>query len=116
MLWLSGCTTAEREKTDLQVDLVTEPSPPKVGPTELSLWLASAEGQPLENAAVRVEGNMNHAGMKPSFAEMTEGEPGAYSGTLDLTMAGDWFLLVNVTTVDGETIEHKIDLPGVKAP
>lgn len=86
-----------------------------VGKSELAIDLKTSSGQPIEGAKVRVEGNMNHAGMKPSFADLQESSPGRYSGTLDLTMGGDWFLIVTAQTADGRTIEKIIDVPGVKA-
>jgi hypothetical protein len=64
---------------------------------------------------VRVEGNMNHAGMRPSFADLHETEPGRYTGTLRFTMGGDWFLLVQATLPDGNQVEQKIDVPGVRS-
>ena len=96
------------------MELTIEPSPPLVGDSDLSLELTDADGA-VQGAQVRVEGNMNHAGMKPSFADLKEVEPGRYMGTLEFTMGGDWFLLVTAKTPDGGTIERKIDVRGVKA-
>jgi hypothetical protein len=56
---------------------------------------------------------MNHAGMVPSLANATEVAPGRYGASLDLTMAGDWFVLVRADLPDGRTLEHRTDLPGV---
>jgi hypothetical protein len=86
-----------------------------IGDTTASLKLTDASGSPLEDATVRLEGNMDHAGMKPSFADLVETEPGKYSGTLEFTMGGDWFILVTAKTSDGITVERKIDVPGVKS-
>lgn len=110
----AGCTPAESSVPDVQVDLTVTPSPPVVGDADVSLTLADRRGTPMKGADVNLEGNMNHAGMKPSFAEMVEVEPGHYAGTLRFTMGGDWFILVKAKTPDGRTIEQKIDVPGVK--
>ena len=110
-----GCGPAVESASDVEVELTLQPSPPVVGDAELDLKLTDASGAPLEGATVRVEGNMNHAGMKPSFADLEEGEPGRYTGTLDFTMGGDWFLLVTAKTADGKRMERKIDVKGVKA-
>lgn len=102
-------------KPTMQVSLVTSPSPPTVGETEVVVVLAEPSGEPVAGAQVKLEGNMNHAGMTPSFAELSEAAPGKYTGTLNLTMGGDWFVLVDVETPDGTSVQQKIDLPGVKA-
>jgi hypothetical protein len=97
------------------VDLKLVPSPPIVGEADVSLTLTDVSGTALEGAEVRLEGNMNHAGMQPSFADLHEVMPGEYSGKLTLTMGGDWFILVSARTSDGLTLERKIDVPGVKS-
>lgn len=112
---LSGCLQQASNAADVQVDLTLDPSPPVVGDAEVSLKLTDSSGAPLKGADLRVEGNMNHAGMKPSFADLEEVEPGSYAGTLKFTMGGDWFLLVTGKTLDGKNVDAKIDVPGVKA-
>ena len=112
----SGCGGSASTSSDARIELTITPSPPLVGDAEVSLTLADADGARLEGADVRLEGNMNHAGMKPSFADLREVEPGVYAGTLTFTMGGDWFILVTATTPDGGTIEQKIDVPGVRSP
>jgi hypothetical protein len=109
-----GCVGSKPDTTDIRLNLILNPSPPVVGETLVTLALASASGEPITNAEVRLEGNMNHAGMKPSFAVLREIEPGRYTGTLDFTMGGDWFVLVTVKMQDGQSVERKIDVPGVK--
>jgi hypothetical protein len=111
-----GCRPAASGTRDVQVDLTVNPSPPLVGDAEVSLTLTDAGGMPLQGADVRLEGNMNHAGMKPSFAELREVEPGRYAGTLQFTMGGDWFILVMAETPDGKTVQRKIDVRGVRSP
>jgi hypothetical protein len=115
LLFAWGCQSPEANQPELKMDLQLEPSPPVVGDAEVSLKMTDASGQPVEGAEVRVEGNMNHAGMKPSFADLKEVEPGRYAGTLEFTMGGDWFLLITAKTAEGKTVEQKIDVKGVKA-
>lgn len=113
-----GCrqATTQQSNTDTKVDLTFEPSPPVVGDAKVTLSLASESGEPIKGAEVQLEGNMNHAGMKPSFADLAEVEPGRYTGTLEFTMSGDWFILVTATTKDGQRVERKIDVKGVQQP
>lgn len=112
---LTGCPPAQTDLADVSVDLTLVPSPPVVGDADLSLKMTGADGAPFKGAMVRVEGNMNHAGMKPTFADLKEVEPGQYEGVLKFSMGGDWFLLVTAKTPDGKTVERKIDVPGVKS-
>lgn len=109
-----GCGPSAADSSDAQVDLSLDPSPPEVGDVDVLLSLTDASGSPLAGADVRLEGNMNHAGMTPSFADLEEVEPGHYSGTLDFTMGGDWFVLVTAEMPDGTRLERKVDVPGVK--
>jgi hypothetical protein len=112
---LAGCSGGGSDAApDVKVELAFQPSPPKVGAAEATVTLADAAGQPLRGAAVKLEGNMNHAGMAPSFADAKEAEPGRYKGELTFTMGGDWFVLVNATLADGRKITRKVDVRGVK--
>lgn len=110
-----GCGRTAIDTTDVRCDLKLTPSPPSVGDADAVLELANPDGSPLTGATVRLEGNMNHAGMKPSFADLRETEPGHYAGTLKFTMGGDWFVLVTAQTADGKSVQHKLDIPGVQA-
>lgn len=100
---------------DVKVELAFAPHPPKVGPAEAAVTLADPGGQPVRGAAVKLEGNMNHAGMEPVFADAKEGEPGRYKADLVFTMGGDWFVLVTATLPDGRKLNRKVDVPGVKS-
>jgi hypothetical protein len=110
-----GCAQPEGEAPEVQFELTLTPSPPTTGNAQVTLQLADKDGAPIEGAQIHLEGNMNHAGMMPSFAELREVQPGRYQGTLDFTMGGDWFILVDATLADGARVEGKIDVPGVKA-
>jgi hypothetical protein len=101
---------------DVRVTLGLDPSPPMVGPAAVTLELATAGGAPLGGAAVRLEGNMNHAGMRPSFATLEETAPGRYEGSLDFTMGGDWFVVVTAALPGGGRLERTIAVPGVRTP
>ncbi|MCA9124682.1 MAG: FixH family protein [Planctomycetaceae bacterium] len=116
LLFCAGCRSASSEASQTEVDLTIDPSPPLVGDADVSLTLSDVGGAALAGADVRLEGNMNHAGMKPSFAELREIEPGRYVGTLEFTMGGDWFILMTAKTPDGKTVQRKIDVLGVKSP
>jgi hypothetical protein len=77
--------------------------------------LHDANGLPISGAQVELEGNMNHAGMVPVFAEASEVAPGRYRAGMEFTMGGDWFILVRADLPDGRSMERKVDVPGVDA-
>ena len=58
---------------------------------------------------------MSHPGMSPVNGVAREIESGKYRGTLQLTMAGDWIVLVNVTLSDGERLQNQLELNGVRS-
>jgi hypothetical protein len=113
----SGCGqnhTADNA-AGVEVDLALRPDPPVVGMTTATVTLTEPAGQPVRGAAVKLEGNMNHAGMTPSFADAPEVEPGQYRGELELTMGGDWFVLISARLADGRALKRKVDIPGVRS-
>ncbi len=57
---------------------------------------------------------MSHAGMSPVFGRAKEGKPGGYNGRLELSMAGDWIILLHVTLADGRKLERQIEVKGVR--
>lgn len=65
-------------------------------------------------AEVRLEGNMSHPGMQPVLAAARETSPGVYEGDLELTMAGDWLVLVDARLRDGRTVHRRIEFRGVR--
>jgi hypothetical protein len=62
---------------------------------------------------MKLEGNMSHAGMVPVFSEAKEIEPGRYLTTLELSMAGDWHVLVTVTLPDKHKFERQFEIKEV---
>lgn len=114
-LLLAGCARGGRDLPDVGLDLVLEPSPPRIGPATVSLTLSDGAGQPISGAQVELEGNMHHAGMVPVFAQAEEVAPGRYRADLAFTMGGDWFILVRADLPDGRSLERSVDVPGVDA-
>ena len=101
---------------DFIVQHDVSPVPPRVGPIIVSLKLTDfLISKPVSGARVRLEGNMTHAGMTPVFAEAEEFEPGRYRATLELTMGGDWVVLVHAVLPDGRKLERQFDVKGVRA-
>jgi hypothetical protein len=110
---LAACGRGGMDLPDVAADLIIEPQPPQLGPAVITVTLHDAKGEPIGGAAVELEGNMNHAGMVPVFADAMEVAPGRYQADLEFTMGGDWFILVRADLPDGRSMERKIDVPGV---
>jgi len=112
LLALAAASCSAGREGELGVSLASHSTPLAVGATTFTLEL-TADGLPLQNAVVEVEGNMSHAGMVPVYATATELEDGRYEVDLELTMGGDWFLLVDATLPDGRSLQGVQDVPGV---
>jgi hypothetical protein len=56
---------------------------------------------------------MSHPGMRPSFATARPEPPDRWVAEVELTMGGDWVVLVEATLEDGGTIRRTLPLPGV---
>ena len=112
---LSGCDGAAVSTSDLSIDLSVAAETPTVGQNELTVTVRDAAGKAVSDAEVQVEGNMNHAGMKPTFATLREtAQAGSYVGELEFTMGGDWILTVAVTTTEGTKAKETFNVRGVK--
>ncbi|HEX2268168.1 MAG TPA: FixH family protein [Pyrinomonadaceae bacterium] len=98
---------------DLTLAHEVSPQPPRVGPATIVLTLTDASGTAVSGARFQLEGNMSHPGMTPVFAEAAEVEPGRYRANLELSMAGDWHVAVQVTLRDGRKFEREFEIKGV---
>ena len=66
-------------------------------------------------AAVKVTGDMTHAGMAPVLADAVEPAPGLYrADDFAFTMAGDWILTTDIVLPDGSKrqVETRVNVPG----
>ncbi|HRW09597.1 MAG TPA: copper chaperone PCu(A)C [Caldilineaceae bacterium] len=104
---------AENVNDGLQI-MVMAPSEGMDAET-LVVAVLDADGQPVTDAQVGVEGNMNHAGMVPVMADpVTDDADGAADGHYQLpfafSMLGDWILTVTVSQADGSTVTKDIEV------
>ncbi len=100
---LVGCR-GDLPEDDLPVEvrLETAPTPPIVGPTRLVISIDDSIGVPIPDAAVEVEGRMDHAGMAPVRGTADPADAGQYVvPEFDFTMGGDWILRIRITLPDG---------------
>lgn len=113
MQGMQGCDPAP-PPPDFKLEHEISPQPVRVGQVTIMLKLTTIAGIPITGAQVKLEGNMSHAGMAPVFAEAKETEPGRYQATLELSMAGDWFVLVTATLPNDRVYGRQIDIKGVE--
>ena len=85
----------------------------RVGAVTIDLKIRHKDGKPVGGARVELEGNMTHAGMSPVNVAAKEIAPGSYRSALELPMAGDWIVLVNITLMDGQKVQRQLELKGV---
>ncbi len=109
---VQSCRNPSKSYTDLTLTHEVSPQPPRVGPVTITLKPAKT-GRPLTGARITLEGNMSHAGMVPVFAEATEIEPGRYRAVMELSMAGDWFVQVHLSSSDGRELNYQFEIKGV---
>jgi YtkA-like len=112
---LTGACHRPAQARNLTFEWSLSPARAVVGPAVLELRVLDAARRPVHGARLRVEAQMSHPGMAPVVAGATEGADGTYSANLQFTMAGDWILLVAGSLSNGETVQYRIDVPGVRS-
>jgi len=114
-LFAAGC----QDKTDpgkaVLVQHEIQPSPAHVGHSTFHVTLTDPAGTPISGAHVNMEADMSHPGMAPVFFSGKESAPGSFMGAVDLSMPGDWTILLHITLANGAKVEKQFDLPGVLA-
>ena len=90
------------------------PQPPRVGQVTITLRVTDVSEKPATGARITLEGNMSHPGMVPVFAEAREVEPGSYLATMELSMAGDWYVVAHVVLPDSRKLDHQFEIKGVR--
>lgn len=113
----SGCSppAPDAGAADVRVTLELAPRPPVEGPARAELRVADAAGAPLPGARVRLEANMNHAGMVPELALAADQGDGRYVADFEFTMGGDWYVLAELSLPDGRELSRTFPVPGVAA-
>ena len=110
-LFMAGCRSAPSPEVFVAHQVL--PQLPRVGQVEIRLRVTDASRKPLTGAQIKLEGNMSHAGMSPVFVDTLEVAPGEYRANMNLSMAGDWIVLVHLTLRDGATLERQFEIKGV---
>lgn len=77
-----------------------EPQPLAVGETTLVITLRDGSGLPVDNAALEVHGDMDHAGMVPVNRQASHSAGGEYRVPFEWTMGGGWIVTVTARLPD----------------
>ena len=110
---LAGCGLRRVEvdqAPDIAVRVLTSPTPPRVGPAELTLELLDPAGLGVDHALLQVRGNMTHPGMALVAGIVGEAVKGQYPVTFEWSMAGDWILTVDGQLEDGRRLLRTFEL------
>ncbi len=77
----------------------------------LLITLKDSNGNPINDATLRIRGDMIHAGMTPVLVEdVTGGQNGIYTIPFTWTMGGDWIVTVEGILADGRSVSHRFNL------
>jgi hypothetical protein len=112
--WLGIACHRPAQARDLTFESTVSPRPVVGRPALLELHVLDAGGRPVLGAQLRVEAQMSHPGMAPWLATATERGNGVYDVPLRFSMAGDWIVLVTGSLPNGDKVEHRVDVPGVR--
>jgi Cu(I)/Ag(I) efflux system membrane fusion protein len=97
----------------LEVGVTTVPATPRVGDNRLIVELRKPDGDPVTGASIDAYAEMAAMGAMPAMrapAEMREGTPGRYVGSINLRMRGAWPLTVSFQSPQGQPIRMQFDL------
>jgi len=113
LLWVTACGATDESPNNAAVQIALLPTPQGETTTILRVQLRNAAQEPITDATVRLEGNMNHAGMVPVIADpVTDSADGStdgiYQAPFTLTMLGDWIITVAVELADGSQVTEDI--------
>lgn len=105
MLALTAC----HKTTDtFTIESEVQPRPARMGPLKVSLRVLDSSARPVDGAHIELEGDMTHAGMAPVFGTTKALGNGRYRGSLQLSMGGDWIILVHGRLANGTVLEREI--------
>ena len=120
LLALSACGQSDETGADVGLSIGLEAAPEGYSGSYLTVTVADADGAPVTDATVSLEGNMNHAGMVPVLTEAVLDEAdgaadGRYQVPFAFTMLGDWIVTAKVELPDGTTASENIDVTATEA-
>jgi len=114
-LLLAGCGRQSAPVVDPNLQITIQPPTNWQTSNQLVVQVVNLAGEPLANAQVSIEGNMNHGGMAPVFSDaVADGDDGQVDGhyavPFAFNMLGDWILTVTVEKADGNRAVRNLDV------
>jgi hypothetical protein len=109
-----GCSRPGAEDDGVRLEMSVTPRPPAAGSVQIEIRIRDAQGRPLAATGMELEATMSHPGMVPTFATARSEQPDRWLAEIELTMGGDWVVLVDARLEDGRAIRRTIPLPGVE--
>ncbi len=112
LVMLAGCRESQKATPtssirDIEIHLEAESL--TIGETTLSLSVMAGD-HPVTVDKLTIRGDMDHAGMSPVIREIEGEDDGQYTVPFEWTMAGDWYVEVNATLLDGEQFLQRFEL------
>ncbi|MDE2776601.1 MAG: copper chaperone PCu(A)C [Chloroflexota bacterium] len=102
LLASAACRQQQISAADIQLEL--QASDTLVGETTLLVSVKTGDGKAVANpGALKVRGDMSHAGMVPVFAQADESTKGVFSLPFEWTMAGGWIIEASLTLPNGDS-------------
>lgn len=113
-LILFACRANTTASADVTISLSFAAESPVVGEeTQVLVTLNDAQGTVINDATVRLRGDMSHAGMNPVLGEASSATNGIYEIPFAFSMGGDWIITVDVTLADGATASQSFNINGI---
>ncbi|MCY4060988.1 MAG: copper chaperone PCu(A)C [Chloroflexi bacterium] len=101
LLLAAACRQQAITPADILMELTTTNT--LIGETTLLLAVTDSDGNAIADpGALKVRGDMSHAGMVPVFAEADQSTNGIFSLPFTWTMAGGWIVEASLTLPNGE--------------
>ncbi len=97
LVLLAACGTqvaVQPTPSNVTIAVDVESQPLAVGAATLIVTLTDGGGAPVDGAALRVRGDMDHAGMMAVEREVKDSAGGSYRVPFEWTMGGGWIVTV----------------------
>lgn len=110
---MTACGSATDSTGNANVQITLLPPAQGAAADSLQIQLRTATQEPITDATVSLEGNMNHAGMAPIIADAVTdaadgNSDGIYQVPFQFSMLGDWIITIAVTLADGSQVTEDI--------
>ncbi len=106
---LNGSTMTGKVSDYVNVDVATDPSPPRSGRMQLIFHLTDNNGQPVNDATIAVQGIMPTHGHITEVQQM-DNSAGTYTANLLMPMSGGWTVELTISRPGHDTVVSEVSL------